>query len=165
MRYEQMEREQFDAVVTGELTHFAIWMEDEINRLITNYFVGDQTKANNFRRLILRRDGLTFQDKLEVARGMISLLGLDDDGQKNFKRILRDVERFKSWRNAMAHGRDVTADDDEGRFLIEMVSRSGKERVYELTAHSHRKMMDEAEVLHASLRDAVSAGLAPENGA
>lgn len=82
MRYEDLDKEDFDAIVTGELTHYAIWMEDEINRFITDYFIGDKSKSKDFRRLLLYRDGLTFQDKLEVARGMIPLLGLEAKKRK-----------------------------------------------------------------------------------
>ncbi len=88
MRYEDLDKEDFDAIVTGELTHYAIWMEDKINSLITDYFVSDKSKSKDFRRLFLYRDGLTFQDKLEIARGMIPLLGLNDQDQTLLPRTI-----------------------------------------------------------------------------
>jgi len=159
MRYDDLDKEDFDAIVTGELTHYAIWMEDEINRLITDYFVSEKTKSNDFRRLLLYRDGLTFQDKLEIARGMTPLLGLNDQDQKLFRAILNAVEDFKSWRNAMAHGLDMTPGDYKGVIRIEIVSRSGKEKTIEVTPESHRAKMDEAEKLYLSLKNIVNSAL------
>jgi len=155
MRYEDLDKEDFDAIVTGELTHYTLWMEEEINRLITDYFVSDKTKSKDFRRLLLYRDGLTFQDKLEIARGMIPLLGLNDQDQTQFRTILNAVEDFKSWRNAMAHGLDATPGDYKGVIRIEIVSRLGKEKTIEITPDSHRAKMDEAEKLYHSLENFV----------
>ena len=159
MRYEDLDKEDFDAIVTGELTHYAIWMEDEINRLLTDYFVGDKSKSKDFRRLFLYRDGLTFQDKLEIVRGMIPLLGLNDQDETQLRTILNGVEDFKSWRNSMAHGLDATPGDYKGVIRIEIVSRSGKEKTIEITPESHRKKMDEAEKLYHSLRNIVRSAL------
>lgn len=39
--YGQLEHDAFDAIVTGELTHVAIWMEGEVNHPIAEYFVSD----------------------------------------------------------------------------------------------------------------------------
>lgn len=165
MRYEDLDKENFDAIVTGELTHYAIWMEDEINRLITDYFVRDKSNSEDFRRLLLYRDGLTFQDKLEIARGMIPLLGLDDQDQSQFGTILSAVEDFKSWRNAMAHGLDATLGDYKGVIRIEIESRSGKEKTIEITPESHRAKMDEAEKLYHSLRSIVRRALGEKGNA
>jgi hypothetical protein len=159
MRYEDLDKEVFDAIVTGELTHYAISMEDELNRLITDYFVSDKSKSKDFRRLLLYKDGLTFQDKLEIARGMIPLFGLNDQDKTQFRTILNAVEDFKSWRNAMAHGLDTTPGDYKGVIRIEFVSRSGKEKTIEITPESHRAKMDEAEKLYHSLRNIVRSAL------
>jgi len=159
MRYEDLDKEDFDAIVTGELTHYAIWMEDEINLLITDYFISDKSKSKDFHRLLLYRDGLTFQDKLEIAKGMIPLLGLNDQDQTQFRTILNAVEDFKSWRNAMAHGLDATPGDYKGVIRIEIVSRSGKEKTIEISPESHSAKMDEAEKLYHSLRNIVRSAL------
>jgi len=159
MKYEDLDKEDFDAIVTGELTHYAIWMEDELNRLITDYFVSDKRKSKEFRRLLLYRDGLTFQDKLEIARGMIPLIELNNRDQTQFKTILNAVEDFKSWRNATTHGMDATPGAYKGMIRIETVSRSGKEKTIEITPKSHRAKMDEAEKLCSSLRNIVRSAL------
>ena len=165
MRYEDLGKEDFDAIVTGELTHYAIWMEDEINRLVTGFIVSDVNKAKDFRRLILYRDGLTFQDKLEITKAMITLLALSEKDQAQFLAILNKVEDFKSWRNAMAHGFDSTPGDYKGVLRIEIVSRSGKEKMVEITPKSHRARMDEAEELYQSLRNIVSRALGEKGDA
>jgi hypothetical protein len=72
--YEKLSKKDFDAVVTGELTHYAIWLEHGVIDIITDYFLGKSKRREDFKRLILLRDGLTFQDKLEIARAMIPLL-------------------------------------------------------------------------------------------
>lgn len=37
MNYDGLDKEDFDAVVTGELTHYSLWLEEEINSIICNY--------------------------------------------------------------------------------------------------------------------------------
>jgi len=159
MKYEDLDQEVFDAIVSGELTHYAIWMENEINRLITRYLVSDKTKSEDFLRLLLYRAGLTFQDKLEIARGMTPLLGLNEQDQKLFRTVLNAVEEFKSWRNATAHGVDTTPGDYKGVIRIEIVSRSGKEKTIVITPESHRAKKEEAARLHLSLENVVNSAL------
>lgn len=44
MDYKVLSKKDFDAVVTGEITHYALWLENELNSIITNYFVRDSDK-------------------------------------------------------------------------------------------------------------------------
>jgi hypothetical protein len=140
----------FDALVTGELTHSAIALENELDGIISDYFVGINQKAVDFTRLFLRRDGLTFQDKIEVVRGMLPLfqesIDLDD-----LKSHLNRVEEFKSWRNAMAHGRNIPVDEAELKLRIITVTRSGKEQIIEITPDSHRRRIEDMQVLRGEL--------------
>lgn len=145
MNYEELGQEDFDAVVTGELTHYALWLENELNDIITDYFCRNTKIQKDFRRLILFRDGLTSQDKIEIVRGMIPLFTLNDEKASEFKAILKKIEDFKSWRNAMAHGSDVTGENFKGVLKVEVVNRAGKERVIEISPQSHREKMQEAE--------------------
>ena len=147
MDYEELKKDDFDAIVTGELTHQAIWLEDTLNDIVAGYFCRSTVIQKDFRRLILYRDGLTAQDKIEIVRGMILLLDIPDDEKSKAKSILRRIEDFKSWRNAMAHGMDVTGDNYEGTIRIEVVNRAGKERIIEITPQSHREKLKEADVL------------------
>ncbi|HEY8911446.1 MAG TPA: hypothetical protein VIM51_14370 [Desulfosporosinus sp.] len=73
MEYENLGQEDFDAIVTGELTHTSLQLEDELNGIITDYFIENNNKLNTFKSLLLYRDGLTFQDKMEIVLGMIHL--------------------------------------------------------------------------------------------
>lgn len=143
----------FDALVTGELTHHAIWLEGEIDNIICDYFVGIGDRAKDFTRLFLRRDGLTFQDKIEIVRGMLPLFEAEAE-VVNLKSLLNRVEDFKSSRNAMAHGRNVSKDDSELKLKIEIVTRSGKERVLEITPESHKTMTEGARTLYQELKAA-----------
>ena len=142
MDYYSLSQEDFDAVVTGELTHYALWLEDVANGIICEYFIGPGEKEDEFRRLILYRDGLTFQDKIEIIRGMIPLFG-ESAEECNLKGILNEVESFKSWRNALAHGLDKTNPEEPHKLVIEVVSRSGKEKRFEITPESHEKMLED----------------------
>ena len=153
MKYEELNHEDFDAIVTGELTHFALWLEDAINGIICEYFIGANPREDSFRRLILYRDGLTFQDKLEIAHGIIPLLG-DVADQCGFKSILKRIEGFKSWRNVLAHGLDVSDPNDPNTIVVEVVSRSGKEKRIEITPDSHREMIMQTEALLKDIQDA-----------
>ena len=153
MQYEKLNKENFDAIVTGQLTHYALWLEDELDSIIINYFGVKKSRRDEFKRIILLRNGLTFQDKLEIVRGMIPLLG--EVGEScNLKQILKDVEEFKSWRNAMAHGQDVSDDEWAGKLKICVTTRSGTEKIIEITPDSHSKRMDDTEVLLVKLKAA-----------
>ncbi len=145
----------FDALVTGELTHHAIWLEGELDSIMCDYFVGIGVKAKEFTRLFLRRDGLTFQDKIEIVRGMLPLFEPEAE-MLNLKFLLNRVEEFKSWRNAMAHGRNVPHNDPELKLRIEVVTRSGKEKVVEITPESHKRKIEEARALYRELEAARS---------
>jgi len=142
LNYEELSQEEFDAVVTGELTHRALALEDIANGIICEYFIGPRNKENDFRRLILYRDGLTFQDKLEIIRGMLPLFGKSAE-ECGLKSILKEVEDFKSWRNTMAHGLDRTDPKEPLKLIVEVVTRSGKEKRIEITPNSHEKMLDD----------------------
>jgi len=145
MDYEELGQEDFDAIVTGELTHYALWLEDELNNIITGYFCRTTEIQKDFRRLILFREGLTSQDKIEIVRGMIPLFNLTDEQKAELKSILNRIEKFKSWRNAMAHGVDVTGNKYEGVLKVEVVNRAGKERVIEISPQSHGEKIEESE--------------------
>ena len=143
MNYSKLDREDFDAIVTGELTHYAIWLEDELNGIICDYFIDDSDKTEDFKRLFLYRDGLTFQDKIDIVRAMIPLFGAKSE-TLNIKRVLTEVEKYKTWRNAMAHGLDVSDDKPRTTLRIQTFSRSGKGKELEITPKSHQAKMDEA---------------------
>jgi hypothetical protein len=150
MKYKDLSHEDFDAIVTGELTHYALWFEGEIINIITDYFLQSSPKRSDFKRLFLLRDGLTFQDKIEIARAMIPLFS-EKAANVNLKLLLKQVEEFKSWRNALAHGADVSDDDTKAELKVEVVSRSGKEKVVHITPKSHETKMAEADKLLSEL--------------
>lgn len=153
MDYTNLHREDFDAVVTGELTHYSLWLENEINGIICDFFIRDDSRVDDFTRLFLHRDGITFQDKLDIVRSML-LLYQEESGAAKLKSLFKEIEDFKSWRNAMAHGLDVSEDVDVPRLRIEIVTRSGKERLIEITPESHVQKISEAEELLQRLREA-----------
>jgi hypothetical protein len=152
VEYEELSKEEFDAIVTGELTHYAIWLEDELVEIICDYFLGRSKKRADFGRLLLRRDGLTFQDKIEIVRGMLTLFG-PSTNVASLRSLLNRVEEFKSFRNAFAHGLDVTTDSGL-KIKIEIVTRSGREKLIEISPETHRTFMDQAETLFSELQEA-----------
>jgi hypothetical protein len=151
MEYQNLNKEDFDAVVTGELTHYALWLEEELNKIISNYFITDSKKHSEFKTFFLYRDGLTFQDKIEIVRGMLPLFYVAAEGM-DLKSLLKEIEEFKSWRNALAHGLDVSLDDDAPLIRVQVVTRSGKERIYEITQESHESTMKKTENLLARVQ-------------
>jgi hypothetical protein len=159
MNYGNLSKEDFDAVVTGELTHYAIWMENVLVNLISTQFCQPGRRID-FERLLLRRDGLTFQDKIEIVRAMLPQFSNQPAAQK-FKLLLTKVEEFKAIRNAFAHGTNVMpSNDHDGSIYIEIVTRSGKEKVVSVNSKTHETTMSGAEALlkelHA-LRDELCA--------
>jgi len=152
MTYKNLSKQDFDAIVTGELTHYNLWFEDEFNSIITGYFISNVNRIMDFRRLILLRDGLTFQDKIEIVRSMIPLFeNLADE--IGFKKTIKEVEDFKSIRNAMVHGYEVSGIENKPHLKIEVVSRSGKENIIEITPETHEKTMNDAEKLLQKLKE------------
>jgi hypothetical protein len=155
MIYRELSKEDFDAIVTGELTHVAIWLEGEVHGIICDYFVSEKAKWDDFLRLVLRRDGLTFQDKIEIVRGMLPLF--PDSAQTTLKRLLLRVEEFKAIRNAFVHGLDVSADEhDPLKMRVEIIGRNGKEKVIEISPETHQELLDDAQSLLAELNRARS---------
>jgi len=151
MKYRELSKEDFDAIVTGELTHHAIGLEGELVDIISDYFLENSDKSLDFNRLIFRRDGLTFQDKIEIVRGMLPLFK-NIEAAKQLKRILIKTEDFKLFRNAFAHGVDVsTGKVDQLSLKIELVGRTGKERIVEVTPETHEKHMTNLEKLHEEI--------------
>ncbi|BCD95863.1 hypothetical protein [Marinagarivorans cellulosilyticus] len=154
MNYEDLTQEEFDVFVTGELTHRALALEDQVNAIISEYFIGNMnSKEDDFRRLILDRDGLTSQDKIEIVRAMIPIFG-QSAKDSNLKKILNEVEKFKSLRNAMAHGQCRTDKADPLRLKLRMVTRSGKEKIFDITPDSHRNTIAEVDELIKRLTEA-----------
>ncbi len=146
MNYRNLSKEDFDAIVTGELTHYSIWMENVLIDLISTQ-LSQPARRVDFERLLLRRDGLTFQDKIEIVRAMLAQFSNKLAAQK-LKPLLTKIEEFKAYRNAFAHGTDVTpSNNPDGGIYIEIVARSGKEKVVLVTPESHETTMSEAEAL------------------
>jgi hypothetical protein len=154
MEYKELSLEEFDAVVTGELTHFALHLEDCLDKLVTEFFVSRDVRRGDFKRLMLHRDGLTFQHKIEIVRAMGPILG-ETAQRVDLKGLLRRIEDFKAYRNALAHGHDVSSDPESLTMRVETVSRSGKPRTIEITPASHAQMCADTDDLLESTEKAV----------
>ena len=102
MDYKTLSREEFDAIVTGELTHYALWLEREMTEVIGSHFMGRSKKRVDFERLFLRRDGLTFQDKIDIVRAMLPMFR-NQSASSDLKRLLMQVEEFKAFRLSLIH--------------------------------------------------------------
>ena len=152
MTYQSRTREDFDAIVTGELTHYAIWLENVLIGVISDFFSPPRLRGH-FERLLLRRDRLTFQDKIEIVRAMLPLFH-NQGAAGRLKSLLPKVEEFKANRNAFAHGVDVTPSEISPPTIhVEIVTRSGKEKVVEVTPEAHEASLTRAEALLKELQD------------
>ncbi|MBI5120288.1 MAG: hypothetical protein HZA67_04740 [Rhodospirillales bacterium] len=143
MKYEDMDRETFDAVVTGELTHYCLWIEAEIEETICDFFEVPESRNDVFSRYIMKRDGLSFQDKIEILRGLVSEQFPDSLFRVESLKTLQKAEEYKGTRNTMAHGQDFGGDGLE--IIIGVINRAGKEKRHGITPKSHRVMMKEGE--------------------
>lgn len=141
INYDTMGIEEFDAVVTGELTHYALHMEHHLEKCITQFF--GVRRADDFFRIVLRRDGLTFQDKIEIVRAFEPLA----PRAAGLGKVLKEVEEFKALRNSAAHGRDDGSVQSPLKLVFGSVSRSGKEKLVEITPKSHRAFLLQADDL------------------
>ncbi len=148
--YSNLTVDKFDAIVTGELTHQALYCEGELVGIITEHFCV-QGADSDFRRLLLYRDGLSFQDKIEIVRAMLPLL-TPDSAVSRLKIALRKVEDLKALRNAFAHGLDNSPPlDGKLSISVEVVSRSGAEKSIVVTPETHCQTMQDAEDLFNEL--------------
>jgi hypothetical protein len=152
--YSKFSKEDFDAMVTGELTHFALWFETVIVGIIT-VFLAQPNRREQFIRVLMRREGLTFQDKIEIARAL--LLDFDSDVAVKLKPLLNRVEAFKATRNALAHGHDVSPEGVSGPTMwVGIVTRSGHEKRIEITPESHAQLMNGLDVLLSELQEVLA---------
>jgi len=149
IKYEELQLDEFDAVVTGELTHLAIHLEGELDNIIIDVF--QVCKVQEFRKLILHREGLKFQDKIEIVRCCIPMLEKVVDPAE-LKKTLNEVEAFKAWRNALSHGHDVGSTSEPLKMRVEIINRAGKEKIVEITPESHQVMLDEIDVVLVRLQ-------------
>lgn len=144
--HSKLNKHDFDAIVTGELTHHSIWLEDAVAKFISDFFVLPELREV-FNQLVLQRDGMSFQMKIEIVESLIPFFE-DENAAKELRAALRDVRDFKTTRNAFAHGRDVTPSDLSSPALhIQTFGRTGKERISIVTPESHKKLTDDASKL------------------
>lgn len=156
MNYAELSKEDFDAIVTGELTHYAIWHESELEDFISQYFSNSKKKRTQFKQIFLRRDMLKTQDKIEVTKAILALMDLTPIEIAKWKSLLKRVDDFKTYRNTMAHGLDVTDDNYSGEIVIEVITRSNNIRHLKITPDSFKKILQEAESLLTDLKTAVN---------
>jgi hypothetical protein len=150
MDYTNLSRTDFDTVVTGELTHRILQLEESVNGIIGDFFITEPSRREQFDQLILFREGLTFQDKIGIVKAIVPFFQIEAD-KLNLTSLLKKVEDLKSYRNAMAHGRDVGGGDSPPTLKIGIISRSGKKKEIEITSASHQKMMAEAKAVGKEL--------------
>lgn len=67
--------------------------------------------------------------------------------ETDLKSLLREIEEFKSWRNALAHGLDVSPSNETSHITIEVISRSGNKKTIDITPESHESRLKYAEEL------------------
>jgi len=152
--YRTLSREDFDAIVTGELTHVAVWLELELETAIENYFAVRSDTREAFSRLILQREGMAFQTKIDIVRIIVSGNEFKQEYKDQWKGVLLRIEEIKRVRNAMAHGKDVGG---QGLTIkVGYISRSGKETEIEIEPNSHAARMAEAEKLQDDLHELVA---------
>jgi hypothetical protein len=143
--YRNYTREDFDAIVTGELTHLCVWLELALETAIEKYFAVRKDALEVFRRLMLHRDGVTFQAKIELVRSIINEDEFDDEYRAAWKKVLKEIEAIERIRNAMAHGKDAGGSGLEMK--IGTLNRAGKEVTIMVSPDSHVKGLDEGEKL------------------
>lgn len=149
MEYDLLSPEDFDAVITGEMAHYAIWFEHELIGIISDHFVIAK-KRDDFERLLMLREGLSFQDKIDIVRAAIPLF-VNSSAANQLRGLLNKIEQFKATRNALAHG--VAAASATGSITVEVVKRDGKPKAITITAKTHKAAMADAEELLEELKE------------
>jgi hypothetical protein len=147
--YNKLTKQDFDAIVTGELTHYSLCMEDEVNEFILDYFLKGTGRRNEFRSIFFERECLTFQNKLDILKATFKQHAPAYLAQT--LKLIGRVESFKSLRNAFAHGNDWD-DSKDLRIEIQVTSRAGKKKSIIVTPQTHQKTVDEGEALLKDLQ-------------
>jgi hypothetical protein len=140
--YTNLSKNDFDAIVTGELTHFCLWMEEEINAFILDYFLKGSSRKEHFKEVFFERECLTFQDKIDLIKATLNLYGTPEQ-RSTGKKMMKQVEDFKRVRNAFAHGKEHH-NSKELKIQIVLLNRSGNKQTHEVTPESHSKFIDSA---------------------
>jgi hypothetical protein len=149
--YEGFDVETFDAIVTGELVHQALQCEQELIRIIADHFCREGVESA-FKRLLLYREGLSLQHKIEIVRAMLPMLHPAEPASE-LKLSLRKLEELTALRNAFAHGLGSTdANREDLSIAVEIVTRSGTEKIITVTPITHCKAMEDGEELSKKLR-------------
>jgi hypothetical protein len=150
--YTKYSRTEFDAVVTGELAHHCLWMEDALNDFIIKFFLKGSSRKKEFETVFFERECLSFQDKIDLVNVTLKLFGSSEQKSRT-KTLLKKVEAFKSMRNAFAHGMmDYSgAAENEQKITIQIYNRGGNVRTHEVTIESHKKQMQIGDNIIADL--------------
>jgi len=74
----------------------------------------------------------------------------------NLKKIINEIGKFKTMRNTMAHGLDATDNyiSSNPVLKIEIVGRSGKTVVKEITPQSHKETLESGDRLLLQIKEA-----------
>jgi hypothetical protein len=150
MKYQKLEREEFDAIVTGEMTHYALWFEDQLEALITLYFVDDPNVIELFEATFIRSRHFSLSQKLEFTKKLLRQWS-DSKRSSEFKAVIEEVETLIAIRNTMAHGRDIGGTGLE--LLIEIQSYGGKTKEISITPETHEAAMATAERCLTKLKE------------
>jgi hypothetical protein len=159
MHYEKLDRADFDAIVTGELAHFAIWFDKLLEDIVCQYFLGFfSPRQDDFTNLILRRDGITFNTKIDIVAKIIDKDEYLIQHRDDLKDIFKTMDSLKRLRNAMAHGVDMGGEELE--LNIELTSSAGKKSLFKITPKTHiqnielfQRQLDRAESIIKKYRD------------
>jgi len=164
-KYRMFDHIDFGAKVAGDLAQYAMQFEDTLSEIIANYFCRPSRKEQ-FTWLLLRREGLTFHDKIELVQSMVPEFtnASAAAAAQELKPLLKRVIAFKAKRNAFAHGYDVTPKsmEDDPCIHMQIARRNGEEKIVEVTVESHRETMCDAWDLLNSLQS-VAKRLRAEN--
>ena len=117
MKYNDLDRIWFDAIVTGELTHYALWFEEQLEFLILAYFISDPRVTDNFSSTFVRSREFTMARKTELVKKILK--SSKHSRSDEFLAVFGELEKIIAIRNAMAHGKDVGGKGLELRIEIE----------------------------------------------
>lgn len=105
MKYVDLDRVDFDAIVSGELTHYALWFEEQLEFFILAYFIDDSRVVDDFSSTFIHAREFTMSRKIEFVRKLLRSRKFPRSDE--FLSAISEVERIVALRNAMAHGRGV----------------------------------------------------------
>ncbi len=147
--YSKLSKHDFDVIITGQLIHYCLHLESEINNFLKDYFLhrSSEKRKSEFDEVVLFRDCISLHNKIDILKLLTKGYPLKVK-KKESEILFSKIDEMKSLRNALTHGFAPFDDESEElKVVIEITNKAGKQKRIEITTENHEKIMNDFEKL------------------